>query len=532
MYFRKQNMLQYGGWLVLMIYLAFSFKTNPKSDRQETPFETVKIESGSISGTKSVNGEVSIFKGVPFAAPPIGDLRWKAPQPVKAWTGIKTCTSFGPSAMQGKPIPFGVYTSEFLIPDTVVSEDCLYINVWTAAKTASEKRPVLVWIYGGGFVNGSGSVGLYDGEAMAKKGVVFITFNYRLGIFGFFSHPDLTAESPNHASGNYGLLDQIAALNWVRRNIKAFGGDPENVTIDGQSAGSMSINCLMASPVAKGLFRHAIGESGAMFVPNPYTGFVSLKEDEADGLKMAQALNAKSLSELRAIPASQLRAKAKAFGYRPIIDGYVLPESIEEIFKAGKQNDADLMTGWNADDGLLLGPPRNAPAYKKMIALQFGADSGKFLQLYPGSTDSEATASQKSFSRDMIFGVQNYTWANQEATTGKGRVYLYHFTRKPPATGEFVRYGAFHSAEIVYALDNLFSLHRPWEDVDRKLASTMSALWVNFIRTGDPNGPGLPNWPTYQPSTKMEMLLSEQPVARPLPNGPALDFLEVALRKK
>jgi para-nitrobenzyl esterase len=530
--FRKRNGIQNAGWLVLLIYLAFSFTIKSKVNQQAVAFDTVKIEGGLISGTKSANSGVNIFKGVPYARPPLGDLRWKAPEPVKAWTGVRACNAFSPSPMQGKPIPFGVYTSEFLIPDSVMSEDCLYLNIWTAASSASEKRPVLVWIYGGGFVSGSGSVGIYDGEAMAKKGIVFITFNYRLGIFGFFSHPDLSAESPNHASGNYALLDQIAALNWVRRNIKAFGGDPDNITIDGQSAGSMSINCLMASPVAKGLFRHAIGESGAMFVPNPFTRLVSLKEDETEGLKMAQTLNVKSLAELRAIPAVQLQAKAKSFGYRPIIDGYVLPESIEDIFKTGKQNDADLLTGWNADDGLLLGPPRNATSYKNMIGQQFGSDSAKFLQLYPGSTDSEAIASQKSFSRDMIFAVQNYSWANLESTTGKGKVFLYHFIRKPPATGEFVRYGAFHSAEIVYALDNLFSLHRPWEEVDRKLASTMSAFWVNFMHSGDPNGPGLPNWPAYQSTTKMEMLLSEQPVARILPNGPALDFLEISLRKK
>jgi para-nitrobenzyl esterase len=294
----------------------------------------------------------------------------------------------------------------------------------------------------------------------------------------------------------------------------------------------MSVNCLMASPLAKGLFRHAIGESGSLFIPNPFTAMVNLKEDEAEGLKMNHTMNVNSLAELRKIPSAQLLAKSKAFGYLPIIDGYILPASIESIFAAGKQNDADLLTGWNADDGLLLGPARNASGYREMIDKQFGQQAQKFLEFYPATNDSEAASSQLAFSRDMIFGVQDYTWANLQSRSGKGKVFLYHFSRRLPASKEFAHYGAFHGGEIVYALDNLPFLHRPWEEVDHQLATVMSSYWVNFAKTGDPNADGLPQWPAYRSTDKKEILLSEKPASRELPNSPVLDFLADALLKK
>src|SRR6201996_1636746 len=258
------------------------------------PLAEVRTEAGLVSGVANSTGDVTAYKGIPFAAPPVGELRWKAPEPVKHWDGVRKCDAFGPSPMQDKPIPFAVYTSEFLIPEAPISEDCLYLNVWTGAKAKTEKKAVFVWIYGGGFTSGGSACDIYNGEALAKKGVVFVSINYRVGVFGFFAHPELTKESLIHSSGNYGLMDQIAALKWVKKNIAAFGGDPDNVTIAGQSAGSMSVNALVSSPLTKGLFNRAIAESGSLTVKNPILPANTLKNAEADGAKTAEKAGAKS----------------------------------------------------------------------------------------------------------------------------------------------------------------------------------------------------------------------------------------------
>src|SRR5450432_2348179 len=292
--------------------------------KDSNPFDTVKTNAGLISGTTNTDGDIHIFKGVPFAAPPVGHLRWQKPQPVKPWDAVRKCDAFGASPVQVKPVPFSMWSKEFLIPDEPISEDCLYLNVWTGAKQQQEKRPVIVWIYGGGFSSGGSGCPIYDGEAMAKKGIVFVSINYRVGIFGFLSHPELTSESGGHASGNYCFLDQIAGIRWVQNNITAFGGDPDNITIAGQSAGSMSVNYLVASPLCKGLFRRAIAESGASFVSSPIRKTLKLTQAEAAGLQFMQSCNAKSIGELRKTPAEELLKKQFAGG--PIIDGYVLPQ--------------------------------------------------------------------------------------------------------------------------------------------------------------------------------------------------------------
>jgi para-nitrobenzyl esterase len=396
-------MLSKSGWLLGLICFSFSSFFCLAQD-------AVKTEAGLVSGTRSSDGKIAIYKGIPFAAPPVGDLRWKAPQPVKPWTGVRKAEQFGPSPMQGTPAPFSMWSAEFLIPKEPISEDCLYLNVWSASPSSKEKKPVLVWIYGGGFNSGGSAVPIYDGEAMARKGIVFVSINYRVGPFGFFAHPALTKESPHNASGNYGLMDQIAGLQWVQKNIAAFGGDPANVTIAGQSAGSMSVNCLVASPLAKGLFTKAIAQSGASLArPNP-----PLEQAEKDGLRMAQSMQATSLEELRRVPAEELLKKAQ--GTRgPIVDGYVLPASIRDIFAAGKQNDITLLTGWNQDEGLLFGPIKNAADFRKQAEQQYGADAATFLKYFPATNDTEAAASQLYLSRDMIFGAQNYAWANTQA---------------------------------------------------------------------------------------------------------------------
>ncbi|MDO1445456.1 carboxylesterase family protein [Rhodocytophaga aerolata] len=488
---------------------------------------TVKTDAGLVSGTKNTDGTIQIFRGIPFAAPPVGDLRWKAPQPVKPWTGVKKCEAFSASPMQASPAPFSMWSEEFLIPKEPISEDCLYLNVWTGAKTAIEKRPVLVWIYGGGFNSGGSAVPIYDGEALAKKGIVFVSINYRVGVFGFLAHPELTKESGKNASGNYGLMDQIAALQWVQKNIAAFGGDPKNVTIAGQSAGSMSVNALVASPLTAALFQKAIAQSGANFS----RGTVSLQQAEENGVKFAQSVNASSIKELRSITAQELMQKSQ--GMRGVIvDGYVLPDAIANIFATNKQNNVALLTGWNENEGLVFGPIKNADEFRKEAETQYGTETSTFLKHYPATTDSVAAVSQLNLSRDMIFGVQNYTWANVQSKQGKLPVYVYRFTRKVPATGEYVKFGAFHTGEVPYAYDNLKFVNRPWQPVDRELANSMSSYWVNFIKSGNPNGKGLPQWPAYTTKDKQIMILGDKPGATTLPDEAALDFISEKMNRQ
>lgn len=486
--------------------------------------DVVQTTAGKVTGLKTTDGKIAVYKGIPFATPPVGDLRWKVPQPVAPWTGVKACTAFGPSPMQGKPVPFSMWSLEFLIPEAPISEDCLYVNVWTGAKKATDKLPVLVWIYGGGFSSGGSGVPIYDGEAMARKGIVFVSINYRVGVFGFLAHPELTAESPNKASGNYGIMDQIAALQWVRDNIAAFGGDPANVTIAGQSAGSMSVNCLVASPLARGLFNKAIPQSGANFGRNQQP----LDKAQEAGVRLAESLGAPSLAQLRALSADDLM-KAQ-WGLRgPVIDGYVLPEQIADIFAAGKQNKVHLLTGWNQDEGLFFGPIKSADDYKSQIQQQYGEKAGDVLRYYPAGSDEQAAKSQLDLSRDIIFGAQNYTWANVQAQQGGNNVYVYRFTRKVPGTGEYAKYGAFHTGEVPYAYGNLKFVDRPWEAVDRQLETTMLEYWVNFVKTGNPNGKGLPAWPAYQLADKRVMLLGNEAVAQPIPDREGLDMMSSIL---
>ncbi len=521
----KIKIITRGLFTVVVAIISFAFVL-------KKPFDTIKVDGGLISGTTDSSGAIHIFKGIPFAASPVGDLRWKAPQPVVPWKGIKKCDAFGPSPMQGNPVPFGPWSKEYLIPKEPISEDCLYLNVWTGANSAEEKRPVLVWIYGGGFMSGGSGVPIYDGEAMAKKGIIFVSINYRVGIFGFLALPELTKESPYNASGNYGLLDQIAALKWVEKNIAAFGGDPDKVTIAGQSAGSMSVNCLVASPLGKGLFKRAIAESGASLVGAGIGRMQNLKEAEQQGVEFEKRINVNSLAGLRNIPADELLKKT---GGRmgPVIDGYVLPESIPSIFAEGKQNQGDLLTGWNEDDGVVFGKPSNAAAFKKEMELQHGKFAKKMLKYYPAHNDEEAALSQKRMLRDQQFGIQNYAWANVHAKESTHPVYLYRFARKLPAAGDYIKYGAFHTGEVAYAYGNLRFVERcPWQPVDYTLQNTMSSYWVNFIATGDPNGKDLPQWPAYNTKDNMTMILAESQEAKPLPDKKSLDFLIDAINRR
>jgi para-nitrobenzyl esterase len=475
----------------------------------------IKVDGGTITGYK--NGDVTIFKGVPFAAPPVGELRWKAPQEVVKWNGVRKCVTPPPSAMQSKPVPFMMWSKEFMAPETPLSEDCLYLNIWTTAAKNNEKRPVIVWIHGGAFTGGSGTVPLYDGEEMAKKGVVFVTINYRLGVFGFLAHPELSAESPDKVSGNYGILDQIAALKWVKRNIAAFGGDPDNVTIDGQSAGSFSVHALMCSPLTKGLFQRAIGQSGGMFATD--NSLVSdLKTAEAAGAKIVGQAGASNIKELRLMPAEELLKTQGRWGIT--IDRVVVMPA-DEVFGSGKQNDVALITGWNADDGFSMGPAQKAEAYKANVLKTYGDRAGDFLKLFPAGDDAEAQRSQKLVAQ-MFFGWQNYNWAKMQSATGKSKAYLYYFTHVPP--GE-PNYGAFHSSEFGYALRNLKLWSRPFAKLDYDLSEIMSSYWVNFAKSGNPNGPGLPEWPAFDNSSPRVIELGDQVKPVPLPHREQLEFM-------
>ena len=478
----------------ILFSVAFSFILCAASSQSQT----VPVQQGQLEGTSGIDPQVRVYKGIPFAAPPVGDLRWKAPAPPAAWTGTRKADQFSQTCMQAPYPSASIYYSE----PAPMSEDCLYLNVWTAAKAASERRPVMVWVHGGALTRGSGSTPTYDGEAFAKKGVVLVTINYRLGVFGFFAHPELTKESARHASGNYGILDQVAALQWVRKNIEAFGGDPERVTIFGESAGSWSVNYLMATPLAKGLFQRVIGESGGAFGT-----MQKLADVEASGAKLG------SLDELRSRPAADLLKTPGAFP--PNVDGWMLPVDVQTIFAKGKQNDVPLLAGSNANEGTTLVPwPQTGKAadFEAEARRRFGNRADEVLKQYPAATDDEARAAHYALYRDVAFGWQMRTWARMQTKTGKSKAYLYRFTRVPPGP-DSEKLGAYHAAEIAYVFQTL-GPKRPWQDRDRELSDEMSSYWVNFAATGDPNGKGLPVWTPYRAGTDLALELGDatQPV--------------------
>ena len=477
--------------------------------------EPVKVDGGLITGRPSWGWNVRAYRGIPFAAPPVGNLRWKPPQPVVPWTGIRTADHFGASCMQAQRAQSNSWWNDDVYP---VSEDCLYLNVWTPAASASERRPVMVWIYGGAGVQGSGSEQFYDGDGLAKKGVVVVTFNYRVNVFGWMAHPELTKESPNHSSGNYGALDQIAALQWVQRNIAAFGGDPAKVMIFGQSGGSRSVNWVQASPLARGLFRAAAGESHAVFGP-----MTSLAQAEEQGAKFAEQIGKPSLAALRAMSADDLEAasiKSPSGMTGAIVDGWVLPQDVSAIFAAGRQNDVALITGATNDETGNIGGPggarRRGPApttvagYVEWVKTTLGPKADAFLAAYPARTDADVKTAMHDALRDANFAVHR-TWARAAASTGKSPVYLYMFRQGPPAppgngNSQPPMIGAAHGAEIFYVFDNLRYRDLPWTDTDRLIADQTSSYWVNFATKLNPNGPNLPNWPAY--TTASERYLS------------------------
>ncbi|HEX4133386.1 MAG TPA: carboxylesterase family protein [Bryobacteraceae bacterium] len=464
----------------------------------------VKLDSGLVSGITGTNPDIRVFKGIPFAAPPVGNLRWRAPQAVAHWDGVRKGDEFGPICMQaaGRGGRGGAAPK--------MSEDCLYLNVWTAAKTASERRPVLLWIHPGGYTSGSGSSPATDGEALAKKGVVVVTINYRLGVLGFFAHPELTKESDGRASGNYALMDQTAALEWVQKNIAGFGGDPKRVTVDGDSAGAASIGNLMGSPRTKGLFQRAIAESGA-WIGLSVGHTATLSEAEQAGLKTGENLGAPTLADLRAKPAADVLKGGRGGG--PIIDGYFLPEDVGKVFAEGRQNDVPVLLGSNKDEGTFFMQPTTAAKFIEQAHRRYGDQADAFLKLYPATSDEEANASQLAAFRDELGWVMR-NWASLQTKTGKSKAYLYYFTHEPPAPAGASPRGGFgsgatHGAEAAYVFENLLP-PRPWTDLDRQVADTLSSYWVNFATNGNPNGKGLPAWPVYSDKKNDRMVLGDK----------------------
>ena len=476
----------------------------------------VKTASGVVEGKEM--GPVHAFLGIPYAAPPVGDLRWKPPVPVAKWDGVRKATEFGSHCMQTN-----VY-GDMVFPDPGQSEDCLSLNVWVPEK-AQGKLPVMVWIYGGGFVAGGTSEPRQHGEILAQQGVIVVSMNYRLGMFGFFVHPELAKESEHHAAGNYGLLDQLAALRWVHDNIAAFGGDPGNVTIFGESAGSFSVSAQMASPLAKGLFQKAIGESGAAFSSRGLR-FAPLAEREQKDAKLAsEQLGVSTLAELRAIPAQKLLdAFSKpggpgAFSFGPDVDGYFLPESVPATYAAAKQNDVALLAGWNhEEEGLHPFPPDKSAmdTLKATADKEFGARAAEFLKLYPGETEEQAQRSMADFASDRFIAWGTWKWLEAEVKTGRKPVYRYRFDLSLPPDEKGQPRGAYHSAEIEYVFGQLDSkTDVTWRPEDRALSAMMQKYWANFARRGDPNGPGLAKWPVYSPADGWPVMhLSATPEAR------------------
>src|SRR5688572_13678894 len=513
----------------------------------------VKIDSGIVEGTASGQPSVRVFKGIPFAAPPLGENRWKAPQPVAKWEGVRKSDAFGAPCAAG-PAGGGRGGGRGAAPgaapgaaappapaapprEPARAEDCLYLNVWTSANNPSDRRPVMVWIYGGGFTGGSGGLAWYDGENLASKGPVIVTLNYRLGSLGFFAHPELAKESGHNASGNYGMMDAIAALQWVKRNISAFGGDPNNVTVAGESAGAMMVGALVGSPLAKGLFNRAIAQSGG-YMGLTMGRMTPGQTAQANGVKTMEALGAKTIAELRAKPLNELTGLS-AGGL--IVDGYVIPEDLSLTFMSGKQNVVDVLTGSNKDEanfGLCFGsvgrgggPGPTVETFKANAQRRFGEAADDYVKLYGVTADAQAQPAAHMACGDEI-NWNMRQWAAAQAKAGK-KAYTYFFTRIPTINNAPSPQGATHTAEISYAFNNpKGQANQTWNDVDTKLADQMSSYWVNFISKGDPNGNGLPKWPEYKDlMSGRVMVLGDTPQVESAPPTAKLSFYQSAYQR-
>lgn len=493
-----------------------------------------KVTGGAVQGV--ANDGIGVFKGIPFAAPPTGQDRWRAPQPVKPWSGVREADRFAPACMQSPQM------LKFIGSDAGASEDCLYLDVWTPAKAPGEKLPVMVWIYGGGFAAGATSSPTYAGDKLARLGVVQVNVSYRVGAFGFLAHPALSKEGGG-GSGNYGLLDQIAGLKWVRDNIAAFGGDPSNVTIFGESAGGISVSMLTASPEAKGLFERAISESGGSFGP-PVRKLGSkaagenvptLAVAEARGERFLKKLGAESLAEARAMPAETiLKAEGPGLGtgFWPVADGHVLLGDQYRLYRRGRFNDTPVLIGTNSDEGASFVRGKTTPAeLEAQVRAQYGKRADTILAAYPHANEKEATRSAQDLMRDSLFGWSTWTWARLQTKHGRHKAFVYYFDHRTPQTPE----GAPHASELPYVFKTLDVRGGQPRPEDTAVSDLMSRYWTNFAKTGDPNGPGLPQWPAFEAADQQAMVFGQDGgSARPYPNAKMLAAMDAyfAWRRK
>ncbi|RYY26921.1 MAG: carboxylesterase [Sphingomonadales bacterium] len=512
----------------------------------------VRIDTGLVQGAPARDPSITAFRGIPYAAPPVGALRWRPPAAAIPWTGVRKADKFGASCPQPRSAE-------------AMDEDCLFLNVWTGAASSKERRPVMVWFHGGGFFAGSGSDPATDGTGLAKKGVILVTLNYRIGPLGFLASPALSKESGHNASGNYGLLDEIAALKWVKRNIAAFGGDPDQVTVFGHSAGAGSVNLLTISPLAKGLYKRALAESQVRWPQDLELRYLSSSWRAKQGAEKAgsaylESLGVSSLAAARALPWKSLPnpggdtpdlsvytgSTARPPMFRPVIDGYVLPRNFSQAFAAKAQSRVQYAAGNNLDEGgaapqtawagLRERGPRGAinmgspfpivtlDAYVAAARTKFGALADEFLTLYPASTDDEAAAQNNEAIRDNS-QISTYLWARQWERDTRRPMHTYMWTRALPGPTRIPR-GAFHGSEIHYVFNSLEEAKLPWSEQDRKIAEIMSSYWANYAKTGDPNGPGLPSWPGFDAGSRTVMLLGDSFGPEPIASDARFDFWE------
>jgi para-nitrobenzyl esterase len=467
----------------------------------------VRTEDGLVQGT--FEDGLMVYRGLPFAVPPVGNLRWRAPRPAAKWDGLRQATQFGPMPVQGGK----------------GSEDCLYLNVWTPAKSTEEHLPVLVWIYGGGFSAGATSDPNYSGEQLARKGVVFVSIGYRVGPLGFLAHPELSAETTNHVSGNYGLLDQIAGLRWVKKNIAAFGGNPDRVTIFGESAGGISVSMLCASPLAKGLFEGAMSESGGSFGPPGPTGspgenMKRLADAEHSGEKYAQTAGASSIAELREIAPEKLPGGWGTGSAWPVIDGWAIPDDQHKLYEAGKYNDVPVLIGYNSDEGASFWPPKTPEEYIANVQKRYGKFADALIQAYPAGSNS-VPKSARDLMRDTAFGWHTWSWARLQSQTGRSKVFYYYFDQHAGNAA-----GSWHGMEVSYVFGHLDPHDSQVTKSDLEISQAMSTYWVNFAKHGDPNGNSLPTWPAFSDKKPRVMYFSQTPRVGPVPDAGSLGVLD------
>ncbi len=496
--------------LGILLIVAISAAAQPARSQ----IQTAKVNGGEVQGV--IADGVASFKGIPFAAPPTGEFRWKAPQPVKAWAGILKADALAPACMQDTGM------AKMMGAPARVGEDCLYLNVWTAAKKRGEKRAVMVWIYGGAFIGGMTSISMYDGTKLAQRGVVLVSTAYRVGPFGFLAHPDLSRES-RKGSGTYGLQDMIAALRWVKKNIAQFGGDPSRVTIFGASAGGIAVSMLAASPAAKGLFHRAISQSGGSFAPPRFgneagQNVPTLKLAEDSGKSFLEKLGARDIKAARELSAAQIQKGLAAGGmglFWPVADGHVLPGDQYELYLQKRFNDTPVLIGTNSDEGAMFARRAvTAAALEKQIRDGYGPHAAALLKAYPYATDEEAGRSSKDIFRESAFAWHTWIWARLQSQKGKNKAFVYYFDHRTPASPD----GANHGAEIPYVFGNLGGPGGPSGPEDIALSDLMSSYWVNFAKSGNPNNAGLPVWPAFTEDAQIAMILKSSPGAEPLPN--------------